>query len=317
LIHFYKREELLQTPKKMDFEIVHAKSNKPLVTIHDQLETSTVGDLKRTIASKKPKYRDVNRQELRLEPRGKALKDEETLKSLGLNTGAMLYFKDRGMQIGWTTVFLAEYAGPLFVYLWFYKRPWLAYGDVGVENMKDVAHVAAACWVFHYAKRILETIFVHRFSNATMPITNLLKNCSYYWGFAAYIAYHINHPLYTAPSGNQMMVGLTAFTVCELGNFSIHMLQRNLRPAGSKERKIPYPSWNVMTWLFNLVSCPNYTYEIGAWVGFTVMTQCLPAGIFTIAGAYQMIMWALGKHRNYKKEFKDYPRRKAIFPFLL
>jgi len=25
------------------------------------------------------------------------------------------------MQIGWTTVFLAEYAGPLFVYLWFYR----------------------------------------------------------------------------------------------------------------------------------------------------------------------------------------------------
>ena len=27
----------------------------------------------------------------------------------------------------------------------------------------------------HYAKRLLETIFVHRFSNATMPIMNLFK----------------------------------------------------------------------------------------------------------------------------------------------
>jgi hypothetical protein len=48
-------------------------------------------------------------------------RDEDTLESLGLNTGAMLYFKDRGLQIGWTTVFLTEYAGPLFVYLWFYR----------------------------------------------------------------------------------------------------------------------------------------------------------------------------------------------------
>jgi len=47
------------------------------------------------------------------------------------------------------------------------------------------------------------------------------------------------------------------------------------------------------------------------------MTQCLPAAFFTIAGAYQMCMWALGKHRNYKKEFENYPRRKAIIPFLL
>ena len=35
-----------------------------------------------------------------------------------------------------------------------------------------------------------------------------------------------------------------------------------------------------------------------------MMTKCAPAGIFAVAGAYQMIVWALGKHRNYKGEFK-------------
>ena len=73
------------------------------------------------------------------------------------------------------------------------------------------------------------------------------------------------------------------------------------------------PDSNPMTGLFNLCSCPNYTYEIGAWISFTIMTQvghlgflqsisivciqCLPAAFFTMAGAYQMTMWALGKHR--------------------
>lgn len=48
------------------------------------------------------------------------------------------------------------------------------------------------------------------------------------------------------------------------------------------------------------------------------MTQCLPAYLFAGAGMYQMTMWALGKHRNYKKEFKDYPKkRKAIIPFVI
>lgn len=44
----------------------------------------------------------------------------------------------------------------------------------------------------------------------------------------------------------------------------------------------------------------------------------LVAALFTVAGFYQMAIWALGKHRNYKKEFSNYPRRrKAIVPFLL
>ena len=58
-----------------------------------QVGANTVGDVKKVISSKKAKYRDVNRQELRLEPKGKALKDDQTLSSLGLNTGALLYFK--------------------------------------------------------------------------------------------------------------------------------------------------------------------------------------------------------------------------------
>ena len=56
---------------------------------------------------------------------------------------------------------------------------------------------------------------------------------------------------------------LAAFSLCQLGNFSIHLLLRNLRPAGSKVRKIPRPDGNPFTSLFSLVSCPNYTYEVG------------------------------------------------------
>merc|ERR1712179_93954 len=257
---------------RMELEIVHAKTSKPVVTLADQQTATTVGDLKKAIARAKPKYQDVNRQELRLEAKGKFLKDEETLESLGINENTTLFFKDRGTQIGWTTVFLAEYMGPLIVYLLFYTRPWIVYGDTTDKEMSSTAHIAAAAWSFHYAKRVLETIFVHRFSNAT---------------------------------------------ICELGNFTIHILLRNLRPAGSKERKIPYPNSNPLSQMQSLVSCPNYTYEIGAWISFSIMTSCLPVGLFTLAGAYQMIIWAQGKHRNYKKEFKDYPRRKAIIPFVL
>ena len=106
----------------------------------------------------------------------------------------------------------------------------------------------------------------------------------------------------------------------ELGNLSIHLLLRDLRPPGTTERRIPYPNkTNPFTQLFNFVSCPNYTYEIGSWLGFSLMTQTLTAFLFALAGAGQMTLWALGKHRAYKKEFTDkYPKqRKSIIPFLI
>ena len=49
--------------------------------------------MKEYIAREKLKFSDINRQELRLEPKGKALKDDSTLKELDVQNGAMLYFK--------------------------------------------------------------------------------------------------------------------------------------------------------------------------------------------------------------------------------
>uniref|UniRef100_A0A224XU77 very-long-chain enoyl-CoA reductase n=1 Tax=Panstrongylus lignarius TaxID=156445 RepID=A0A224XU77_9HEMI len=301
----------------MQIEIISSSGSNTVCTI-DITPSSTINDVKSCIHKKRGKlYPD--RQALRLETKGKNLKDEETLQSLGLKNGSRLYLKDLGPQIGWSTVFLAEYAGPLVIYLYVYQRPWIFYGNFGSgAEVSITAHIAAACWTFHYAKRLLETIFVHRFSHSTMPLFNLFKNCSYYWIFTAYVAYHVNHPLYTSPNTLQVYGGLIGFLLSEVGNLSIHVALRNLRPPGTKKRSIPMPDGNPFTFLFNYVSCPNYTYEFMSWMSFTIMTQCLPAGFFALAGLYQMSVWALGKHRNYLKEFSSYPKgRKAIIPFIL
>ncbi len=71
----------------------------------------------------------VGRQMLRLEAKGKPLNDKSTLGELGVKNGGQLFLKDLGPQIGWITVFLAEYFGPLAIYLWIYTRPWIFYGD--------------------------------------------------------------------------------------------------------------------------------------------------------------------------------------------
>jgi len=280
--------------------------------------TTTIAVLRQTLYRGHHVTLPLARMAFRNQQRGPLLGDNDTLEK-GCADG-VVYIKDLGPQIGWKTVFVVEYVGPLVVYLLFYMRPSFIYGAQKLSTYNPVVHVAAACWSFHYIKRVLETIFVHRFSHQTMPLRNLFKNCSYYWGFAAFVAYFVNHPLYTPPmyGRNQFLAGLGLFVICELGNLSIHLALRNLRPAGSKERHIPYGTKNPFTWLFAYVSCPNYTYETGAWLGYSIMTQSVPGLIFMVAGFVQMAIWARGKQRNYKKEFKDYPKgRKPIVPFLL
>jgi len=167
---------------------------------------------------------------------------------------------------------------------------------------------------------LIETIFVHRFSRGTMPLRTTVRNCAYYWSFSAWLAYYINHPLYTPPSSDsQVSYALVIFVLCEMGNFSIHLALKNLRTVdGTKIRTFPNPTKNPFTWLYVFVSCPNYTYEVGAWVSFSVMTQCLPVALYSFFGFIQMTIWAKGKHRIYSREFSEYPSlRMAIIPLIL
>ncbi|XP_044257489.1 probable very-long-chain enoyl-CoA reductase art-1 [Tribolium madens] len=328
----------------LELEVVKT-SGKPIGKI-SIASSATIKDLKKEIFKK---YKlGVERQSIRNGPKGKDEKDSQEINKINLETPNTVYVKDLGPQIGWDTVFFLEYAGPIFLYGALFLFPHCFYGGKSLEqgrghNARDIfpfyifpveqinkicggslikvhdnAYYAGILWTIHYGKRILETAFVHRFSHGTMPIFNLFKNCSYYWGFAIYLAYHVNHPLHTAPPTWLFYLGVFIFLFCEVGNLSIHILLRNLRPEGSTVRKIPVPDSNPFTKLFNYVSCPNYTYEFGSWVGFTLLTGCFPVFIFALAGLYQMTVWAIGKHKKYRQEFPNYPKkRKAILPFLI
>lgn len=80
-------------------------------------------------------------------------------------------------------------------------------------------------------------------------------------------------------------------------------------------------SWCVRVYVCHVVTrppCVLLVSQLGTWLGFTVMTQCVPVAFFTIVGFIQMTIWARGKHRGYIKEFKDYPTlRSSILPFIL
>lgn len=52
-----------------------------------------------------------------------------------------------------------------------------------------------------------------------MPLANLFRNSAYYWGFAAFVSYFINHPLYTPPVLEQTTIALSLALMCQMANF--------------------------------------------------------------------------------------------------
>ncbi|KAM7533617.1 hypothetical protein Aperf_G00000121359 [Anoplocephala perfoliata] len=304
--------------------VLHFASEKVLLTLNNLESSTTIRILKEKLASH-GKYK-FDRISLRLEPRGKMLADSFRLNEIEGSeklSNVRLYYKDLGPQVGWSTVFYYEYAGPLVIYLlvWAARSPGSPLNILNpMESNVGLRCIFGVCYTGHFAKRLLETRFVHRFSHATMPFPSLMRNCAYYWLFALSIAYFTNHPLYTFPyfGWPQVYTGLCLFLLGEFGNFCCHIALRNLRPAGSTMRQMPRPvASNPATFLFNFVACPNYTYEVISWIGFTIMTQTLPAAVFTILGFWTMAQWARNKLRAYRREFESCPKGlKAIVPFI-
>lgn len=94
--------------------------------------------------------------------------------------------------------------------------------------------------LFHYVKRELETIFVHRFSSDTMPFMNIFKNSAHYWVlFGLCSMYFFLKPSVEEGSRTTQIVLAGLFFVFELLNLKTHLVLKNLRREGSTERGIP------------------------------------------------------------------------------
>lgn len=211
-----------------------------------------------------------------------------------------------GPQIAWQTVFIIEYLGPMLIHpLFYFLRPYI-YSNAGAPS--DLQALSCVLLTLHFAKREYETLFVHRFSNATMPAFNIFKNSGHYWLFGGLnIAYWIQRPTAPTAAPSNPLITYTAialFLIGELGNLSTHLTLRGLRSAGGTERGIPKGLG------FDLVTCPNYMFETIAWVGIWMATWSLSTGVFIVIAVAQMAAWAMKKERRYRKEFGDKYQKK-------
>lgn len=263
-------------------------------------------------------YKDASDKQVPLEA-GKQVSDY-----FGAEKSVHLYAKDLGPQLAWRTVFLLEYLGPVIIHLVVY-----AY-FAGVQKVPQNAtqNVAVILAVLHFAKREYETVYVHRFSNATMPLFNLFKNSGHYWLLSGVLlSVFVYARDSTQPAGlvgsvvffvndwpALVLAGLVAvWAFSEASNFATHKTLSLLRDKDPKAYVIP------RGYGFSLVSCPNYFFESLSWLVFAVLVGNWSAWLFLVVSSGQMYIWAVKKHRRYLKTFGDeYKklRRTPMFPFV-
>ncbi|KAF2749193.1 synaptic glyco protein SC2 [Sporormia fimetaria CBS 119925] len=231
-----------------------------------------------------------------------------TVYDTGLRNKSAIDVKDLGPQIGWQTVFLIEYFGPILIHPLFYFGRSFIYGTS--KPPSELQTITLIMVVLHFLKREYETLFVHRFSSATMPFNNVFRNSAHYWLLSglnmAYWIYKPNSP--TAGPSNPLITyaGTVLYIVGELCNLSTHITLRNLRRPGSTERGIPKGLG------FGMVTCPNYTFEIMSWVGVWLVSWSLSTAVFLVTAIVPMTAWAKKKERRYRSEFGDKYKRKRF-----
>uniref|UniRef100_A0A0D6QRC3 3-oxo-5-alpha-steroid 4-dehydrogenase C-terminal domain-containing protein n=1 Tax=Araucaria cunninghamii TaxID=56994 RepID=A0A0D6QRC3_ARACU len=164
----------------------------------------------------------------------------------------------------------------------------------------------------HFLKRLIEVLFVHRYSGGIAIDTTIITT-SLYALYSANVLYamQISEGL-RPPSIDLMPLGIFLFIVGMSGNLYHHHLLSTLRKEGEKGYQIPHGG------LFDLVVCPHYFFEVIDFVGMAFISQ-IPVAF---CAAFMVFCYLLGRSLStkswYLKKFESFPsNRKALIPFLI
>lgn len=296
-----------------------------------ELEISQNATLDAFLAEISKKNRNINTNRLRLtyqkESKFVSITTDELLKGeVNRNGDVELFVKDLGPQISWRLVFLVEYFGPIFIHSVFYYLSTL-------KNVNEKFHSSSSEYnpvlnkilylmvIAHYLKREFESVFVHQFSNSTMPFFNLFKNSAHYWilngmisfcyfGYGFLLSDTTIESFYNLLGFSNVSLLIALFTVSELWNLYIHV---RLRQWGDTQKKLGNTTKRVAIndGVFKILVAPNYTFEVWAWIWFTVVSKFnLFSLIFLIVSATQMYLWAQKKNKKYGT------KRAFLIPFI-
>jgi very-long-chain enoyl-CoA reductase len=168
--------------------------------------------------------------------------------------------------------------------------------------------IVFAAVAIHFAKRILESLFLHKYSGVMGTFT-VAMIASFYSLIAYLIGYLNREPLLFMDIW--FYIGAALFGAGITGNFMHHKILADMRE-DTLEYKIPANG------LFKYVVCPHYLFEIILWLGIFLLSRHLGALLILLFVIGYLTARSIRTIKWYRERFSDFPAtRKAIYPFIL
>lgn len=176
------------------------------------------------------------------------------------------------------------------------------------------SQLLALCLTIHFLKRVLETLFLHKYSTKV--------NCSVgafigvYYTLVSWIILHFNKLAEVGLRGGpkESILGVLLFAFGEVGNFYHHyLLARLRREKGDVDQKYMVPEGG----LFSRVTCPHYLFELLAWLGISLISQEIHSYLAFASMASYLGGRSVSQTKWAQKNIEGYPKeRKNIVPIL-
>jgi very-long-chain enoyl-CoA reductase len=170
-------------------------------------------------------------------------------------------------------------------------------------------HLASCLLLAHFGKRVLETLFLHKYSG-----TMELQTASFIGGFYAFISAACLFQQRSVLSyGGDFPVGslLAVFAVGQLGNLYHHYLLSRLRTGPGTGYVVPTGG------LFSLCTSPHYFFELLSWFSFALVCNHLNVFLTAMGMTSYLAGRSVSNQRWSAEKFGEkWKAKKNMIPFI-
>ena len=166
-------------------------------------------------------------------------------------------------------------------------------------------------WIIHYFYRTVLFPLKLKTKGKKIPLLIVISAFVFNLFNGFFVGYEIAHVSHEFTFGINTIIGLIIFILGMYINRSSDNILISLRK-DNQEYQVPRGGF------FKYISCPNHFGEIVEWFGFAIIAFNLASLSFALWTAFNLIPRSLNRHKWYKDNFKEYPKkRKAVIPFII